>query len=151
LDEQLLQRFDHTAALISQLRTIRKNQNIAFKEPLQLLETAVDEISLRSIVQKLVNVSTWEQTNTAPEKALSFRVNTHEYFVPVAASNIAEERSKMEAELAYQQGFLKSVTKKLSNDRFVSNAPEHVVALERQKAVDAEEKITALKSRLASL
>jgi len=151
LNEQLLQRFDHTAALISQLRTIRKNQNIAFKEPLQLLETAVDEISLRSIVQKLVNVSTWEQTNTAPEKALSFRVNTHEYFVPVAASNIAEERSKMEAELAYQQGFLKSVTKKLSNERFVSNAPEHVVALERQKAVDAEEKITALKSRLASL
>ena len=151
LDEQLLQRFDHTAALISQLRTIRKNQNIAFKEPLQLLETAVDEISLRSIVQKLVNVSTWEQTNTAPEKALSFRVNTHEYFVPVAASNIAEERSKMEAELAYQQGFLKSVKKKLSNDRFVSNAPQHVVALERQKAVDAEEKITALKSRLASL
>jgi len=151
LNEQLLQRFDHTAALISQLRTIRKNQNIAFKEPLQLLETAVDEISLRSIVQKLVNVSTWEQTNTAPEKALSFRVNTHEYFVPVAASNIAEERSKMEAELAYQQGFLKSVTKKLSNERFVSNAPEHVVALERQKAVDAEEKITALKSRLASI
>ena len=151
LDEQLLQRFDHTAALISQLRTIRKNQNIAFKDPLQLLETAVDEISLRSIVQKLANVSTWEQTNTAPEKALSFRVDTLEYFVPVAASNIAEERSKMEAELAYQQGFLKSVTKKLSNDRFVSNAPEHVVALERQKAVDAEEKITALKSRLASL
>jgi len=151
MDNYLLQRFDHTAELISQLRTIRKNQNIAFKESIQLMEATVDEISLRPIVQKLVNVSSWEYTTTAPEQVLSFRVNAHEYFVPVAASNLEEERSKMEEELAYQEGFLKSVEKKLSNERFVANAPEQVVALERKKAADAEEKIAALKSRLTSL
>ena len=151
VDDNLLQQFDHTAELISQLRNIRKNQNIAFKEALQLIETATDEISLRPIVQKLVNVSTWEQTKNAPEQALSFRVNTHEYFVPVAASNLEEERNKMEEELAYQEGFLKSVEKKLSNERFVANAPEQVVAMERKKAADAQEKIAALKSRLTSL
>ncbi|MGB0443476.1 MAG: valine--tRNA ligase [Flavobacteriaceae bacterium] len=150
VDDNLLQQFDHTTELISQLRTIRKNQNIAFKEPLHLIETATDEISLRPIVQKLVNVSTWEQTKNAPEQALSFRVNTHEYFVPVAASNLEEERNKME-ELAYQEGFLKSVEKKLSNERFVANAPEQVVAMERKKAADAQEKIAALKLRLTSL
>ncbi|MGB0357676.1 MAG: valine--tRNA ligase [Flavobacteriaceae bacterium] len=151
VDDNLLQQFDHTTELISQLRTIRKNQNIAFKEPLHLIETATDEISLRPIVQKLVNVSTWEQTKNAPEQALSFRVNAQEYFVPVAASNLEEERSKIEEELAYQEGFLKSVEKKLSNERFVANAPEQVVAMERKKAADAQEKIAALKSRLTSL
>lgn len=151
VDDSLLQQFDYTTELISQLRTIRKNQNIAFKEPLHLIETATDEISLRPIVQKLVNVSTWEQTKNAPEQALSFRVNAHEYFVPVAASNLEEERSKIEEELAYQEGFLKSVEKKLSNERFVANAPEQVVAMERKKAADAQEKIAALKSRLTSL
>lgn len=151
VDDNLLQQFDHTTELISQLRTIRKNQNIAFKEPLHLIETATDEISLRPIVQKLVNVSSWEQTKNAPEQALSFRVNAQEYFVPVAASNLEEERSKIEEELAYQEGFLKSVEKKLSNERFVANAPEQVVAMERKKAADAQEKIAALKLRLTSL
>ncbi|MGB1080335.1 MAG: valine--tRNA ligase [Flavobacteriaceae bacterium] len=151
VDDNLLQQFDHTTELISQLRTIRKNQNIAFKEPLHLIETATDEISLRPIVQKLVNVSTWEQTKNAPEQALSFRVNAQEYFVPVVASNLEEERSKIEEELAYQEGFLKSVEKKLSNERFVANAPEQVVAMERKKAADAQEKIAALKLRLTSL
>ena len=151
IDSDILQQFDYTAELISQLRTIRKNQNIAFKEPLEVIETSKDEISLRPIVTKLVNVSTWEQIATAPEQALSFRVNAHEYFVPVAASNLEEERSKIEEELGYQEGFLKSVQKKLSNERFVANAPAQVVDLERKKAAGAEEKIAALKSRLDSL
>ena len=151
IDTDLLQQFNHTTELISQLRTIRKKQNIAFKQPLQLVETSKDKVSLRPIVQKLVNVSSWQQVTSAPEQALSFRVNTHEYFVPVAASNLEDERRKMEEELSYQEGFLKSVQKKLSNERFVANAPDQVVAVERKKAADAEEKITALKSRLDSL
>ena len=151
IDTDILQQFDHTSELISQLRTIRKKQNIAFKQPLQVTETSKDQISLRPIVVKLVNVSAWEQVATAPEQALSFRVNAHEYFVPVAASNLEEERSKIEEELGYQEGFLKSVQKKLSNERFVANAPAQVVDLERKKAAEAEEKITALKSRLDSL
>ena len=151
IDANVLRQFDHTAELISQLRTIRKKQNIAFKEPLQVIEISKDEISLRPIVLKLVNVSTWEQLLSAPEQTLSFRVNAHEYFVPVAVSNLEAERTKIEEELTYQEGILKAVQKKLSNERFVANAPSQVVDLERKKAAEAEEKITALKSRLNSL
>jgi valyl-tRNA synthetase len=99
----------------------------------------------------LVNVQTWSKVAQAPDQAISFRVNAHEYFVPVSASNIEEERKKMEEELTYQVGFLRSVEKKLSNERFVSNAPEQVVAIERKKAADAQTKITALKARLSAL
>lgn len=151
VNAEILSHFDHTAELIAQLRSIRKNQNISFKESIALVETKKDTISLRTIVTKLVNVSTWEQEANPPEQALSFRVNTHEYFVPVATSNLEDEREKMEEELSYQEGFLKSVEKKLSNERFVANAPQQVVDLERKKAADAQEKITALKARLTSL
>jgi len=151
VNKDILARFDHTAELIAQLRTLRKNQNIAFKDAIDLIETKNDEISLRPIVTKLANIAAWTQEATPPEQALSFRVNALEYFVPVAATNLEDERQKMEEELAYQQGFLKSVEKKLSNERFVSNAPQQVVALERKKAADAQEKIEALKTRLGSL
>ena len=99
----------------------------------------------------MVNIQTWDKVAKAPEQAISFRVNAFEYFVPVAASNIEEERKKMEEELTYQEGFLRSVEKKLSNERFVSNAPEQVVAIERKKAEDAQTKIVALKARLSAL
>lgn len=151
IDENILSNFDHTAELIAQLRTIRKTQNISFKEPILLHQTTNDVISLKPLVVKLVNVSSWEQVDKAPEQALSFRVNTQEYFVPVAASNIDEELLKMEEELAYQTGFLKSVEKKLSNERFVSNAPDQVVAVERKKAEDARIKMAALKERINSI
>jgi valyl-tRNA synthetase len=151
IDTAILKQFEHTASLIAQLRTVRKEQNISFKEPLDLVETNQDNISLRPIVEKLVNVQTWSKVAQAPDQAISFRVNAHEYFVPVSASNIEEERKKMEEELTYQVGFLRSVEKKLSNERFVSNAPEQVVAIERKKAADAQTKITALKARLSAL
>ena len=151
IDQKILSNFDHTSELIAQLRTIRKTQNISFKEPISLHQTSKDMISLKPLVVKLVNVSSWEQVDKAPEQAISFRINTQEYFVPVAASNIEEERLKMEDELTYQIGFLKSVEKKLSNERFVSNAPDQVVAIERKKAEDARSKITALQARLDSI
>lgn len=151
VNEDILSRFDHTAELIAQLRTLRKNQNLSFKESIAIVEVKNDAISLRPIVTKLANVASWKLTDISPEQALSFRVNAHEYFVPVAASNLEEERQKMEEELAYQEGFLKAVEKKLSNERFVSNAPQQVVDLERKKAADAQEKIDALKARLATL
>ena len=151
IDTAILNQFNHTAALITQLRTVRKDQNISFKEPLDLLETIQDNISLRPIVEKLINISNWTKAALTPKQAISFRVNAHEYFVPVASSNIEEERKKMEEELKYQEGFLSSVEKKLSNERFVSNAPEKVVEIERKKAKDAQTKIAALKSRLSTL
>ena len=151
IDTFILNQFEHTATLVAQLRTVRKEQNISFKVPLDLVETSQDNISLRPIVEKLVNIQSWIKEEQAPDQAISFRVNAHEYFVPVGASNIEEERKKMEEELAYQEGFLSSVEKKLSNERFVSNAPEQVVAIERKKAADAQTKITALKARLSAL
>ncbi|MFL2575605.1 MAG: hypothetical protein ACJ0QD_00305 [Flavobacteriaceae bacterium] len=99
----------------------------------------------------MVNIQTWDTSAKAPEQAISFRVNANEYFVPVTASNIEEERIKMEEELTYQEGFLRSVEKKLTNESFVSNAPEQVVAIERKKAEDAQTKIAALKARLSAL
>jgi valyl-tRNA synthetase len=151
IDTDILNQFEHTATLVAQLRTVRKEQNISFKVPLDLVETSQDNISLRPIVEKLVNIQSWTKEEQAPDQAISFRVNAREYFVPVGASNIEEERKKMEEELAYQEGFLSSVEKKLSNERFVSNAPEQVVAIERKKAADAQTKITALKARLSAL
>ena len=151
IDTIILNQFEHTATLVAQLRTVRKDQNISFKEPLDLVETSQDNISLRPIVEKLVNIQSWNKEEQAPDQAISFRVNAREYFVPVGASNIEEERKKIEEELAYQEGFLSSVEKKLSNERFVSNAPEQVVAIERKKAADAQTKITALKARLSAL
>lgn len=151
IDTVILNQFEHTATLVAQLRTVRKEQNISFKVPLDLVEISQDNISLRPIVEKLVNIQSWIKEEQAPDQAISFRVNAHEYFVPVGASNIEEERKKMEEELAYQEGFLSSVEKKLSNERFVSNAPEQVVAIERKKAADAQTKITALKARLSAL
>jgi valyl-tRNA synthetase len=150
VNNDILSHFDHTAELIAQLRTLRKNQNLSFKKPITIVEVKNDAFSLRPIVTKLANVASWILKDTSPEQALSFRVNAHEYFVPVAASNQEEERQKMEEELAYQEGFLKAVEKKLSNERFVSNAPQQVVDLERKKAADAQEKIDALKARLSS-
>lgn len=151
IDTVILNQFEHTATLVAQLRTVRKEQNISFKVPLDLVETSQDNISLRPIVEKLVNIQSWTKEEQAPDQAISFRVNAREYFVPVGASNIEEERKKMKEELAYQEGFLSSVEKKLSNERFVSNAPEQVVAIERKKAADAQTKITALKARLSAL
>ena len=151
IDTAILNQFNHTAALITRLRTVRKDQNISFKEPIDLVETIQDNISLRPIVEKLINISNWTKAEHTPEQAISFRVNAHEYFVPVTSSNIEEERKKMEEELKYQEGFLSSVEKKLSNERFVSNAPEKVVEIERKKAKDAQTKIAVLKSRLSTL
>ncbi len=151
IDTAILNQFNHTAALITRLRTVRKDQNISFKEPIDLVETIQDNISLRPIVEKLINISNWTKAEHTPEQAISFRVNAHEYFVPVASSNIEQERKKMEEELKYQEGFLSSVEKKLSNERFVSNAPEKVVEIERKKAKDAQTKIAVLKSRLSTL
>jgi valyl-tRNA synthetase len=148
-DQQLLTNFDHTAELIAQLRTLRKNQNLSFKDGIDILQTTKDEVSLKPLVVKLANVQSWEVVDSTPQQALSFRVHKQEYFVPVAASNLEQERAKMEEELTYQEGFLKSVEKKLANERFVANAPKQVVALEQKKAEDARVKIAALKKRLA--
>jgi valyl-tRNA synthetase len=92
------------------------------------------------------------EVSNAPSGALSFRVKSNEYFVPLTGTiDVEAEIAKIEAELNYTRGFLASVQKKLANERFVAGAPEQVVALERKKAADAEATIETLEKSLANL
>ena len=104
------------------------------------------------MVIKLGNLENIEYISEALDGAMTFRVKSNEYFVPIkGAVNLEEEIAKLNEELTYTEGFLKSVQKKLANERFVNNAPEQVVAIERKKEADALAKIETLKASLASL
>ena len=154
INETLISEFDFVKEVISGIRTIRKEKNIAFKDKIaccainnEKVNTTFDEV-----IAKLGNLEAIEYTNKAIEGALTFRVKSNEYFVPIAgAINVEEETKKLEEELKYTEGFLKSVQGKLSNERFVNNAPEQVVASEKKKEADALAKIETLKASLASL
>ena len=152
--EELISGFDFAAEVIAGIRTIRKQKNIPMKEYLELLVLNDGDISKNwdVIIQKLTNVSEITYVNKAVDGALSFRVKSNEYFIPISgAIDIEAEIKKIQEELKYTKGFLMSVQKKLSNERFVSNAPEQVIAIERQKQADAEAKIETLEKSLASL
>jgi valyl-tRNA synthetase len=154
VNKELLDHFTYSAEVISGIRTIRKEKNIPLKEglELQVLDEADVPESWYAIIQKLANIKTITHIQEAPEGALSFRVRSNEYFVPILGTiDIKAEIKKIQEELNYTRGFLQSVQKKLSNDRFVNNAPEQVVAIEKKKAADAEEKILTLEKSLASL
>jgi valyl-tRNA synthetase len=104
------------------------------------------------VIKKLGNISELKYINEALEGALTFRVKSNEYFIPIAgAIDIQEEVAKLTEELKYTEGFLKSVQGKLKNERFVNNAPAKVIEIERKKEADALAKIETLKSSLASL
>jgi valyl-tRNA synthetase len=153
-DMDVLKAFDYTTEVISGIRTIRKEKNIPLKEALELQVLNVQEapVDWNAIITKLGNIKSIDPVTAAPDGALSFRVKSDEYFVPVTgAIDIEAEIVKIKEELHYTRGFLQSVQKKLSNERFVSNAPEQVVAIEKKKALDAEEKIATLEKSLAGL
>jgi len=104
------------------------------------------------VIAKLTNISIISYVGTAVEGALAFRVNSNEYFIPmVGAIDIKAEIDKLQEELTYIKGFLLSVRKKLSNERFVNNAPAQVLEVERKKEADAMAKIEILEKSLASL
>ncbi|KOS04713.1 valyl-tRNA synthetase [Flavobacterium akiainvivens] len=153
-DASILEGFDFATEVIAGIRTIRKDKNIPFKDAIELKvvdsENASDNFD--SIITKLTNVSGIEYVTEKVGGALTFRVKSNEYFVPVTGSvNIEEEIAKLEEELKYNQGFLKSVQSKLNNEKFMAGAPEKVVANERQKEADALAKIATLEQSLASL
>ena len=153
-DEAMLEDFELATQVITGVRAIRKEKNISFKDPLELYVLNTENFSPRfnEIIQKLGNLSTFETTDASVAGALSFRVKANEYFIPLTgAIDLEAEIAKIQEELKYTKGFMNSVSKKLANERFVSNAPESVVATERQKQADAQAKIDALEKRLASL
>jgi valyl-tRNA synthetase len=150
----LLKDFDRVKEVVSAVRNLRKEKNISFKESLELfvLENEVLDVSFDGVIEKLVNVSGIERVTEKVDKALSFRVGANEFFIPfLEAIDVNAERNKLERELEYNRGFLASVRKKLSNERFVSNAPEKVIENERKKEADALAKIEVIEQSLRSL
>ena len=153
-DENLLKEFEFVKEIIVGIRNIRKQNNIAFKDSLELKVKKNDRYpaAFASIVEKMGNISATETVTEAVKGAWSFIVDTVEYFIPGTGNvDTAEVKAKLEEELKYTRGFLKSVMAKLSNERFVSGAPEQVVANERKKQADAEAKIAAIEAQLAEL
>jgi valyl-tRNA synthetase len=153
-DEKLLKDFDFASEVISGVRTIRKQKNISFKDTITLsvINNENEASAFNSVICKLGNISEMNAITQAIDGALTFRVKANEYFVPiVGAINIEEEVAKLTEELKYTQGFLKSVQGKLKNERFVNNAPDQVIAIERQKEADAIAKIETIKTSLKSL
>lgn len=154
VDIGLIQGFDFVAEVISGIRTIRKEKNIPMKEALELSVLNKEKVSKAwdPIISKLANVSAIIAVNEAVDGALSFRIKSNEYFIPInGVVDVESEILKIQEELNYTKGFLRSVQKKLGNERFVNNAPEQVVAMEKKKAADAEAKIETLEKSLASL
>ena len=152
--EGLLARFELVCEVISAVRNIRNQKQLAQKETLTLKVIADDNFpeEYSPVIMKMANLSSIEKVEEKDPTDVAFIVKTTQYFVPMAGKiDIEAERQKLEQDLKYQEGFLQSVMKKLSNERFVNSAPEKVVANERAKQADAEAKIAAIKEQLAAL
>ncbi len=154
VNQNLISGFEFAADVISGVRTVRKNKNIPLKEDLEL--SVLNEEGFSSmwdlVIGKLTNISAIYYVTKPVEGAMTFRVKSNEYFIPITGTiDVEAEIQKIKEELQYTKGFLVSVQKKLGNERFVSNAPEQVIAIERKKQADAEAKIETLEKSLASL
>ena len=152
-DKRLSSDIELVKQIVSGVRTVRNQKNIAPKEQLVLHAIGHNRFAAYDgIVIKMANLSSIEIVSEKAADTAQFMVGTDEYAVPVGnLIDIEAEIKRQEAQLAHLEGFLASIKKKLSNDRFVANAPEAVVALERKKQSDSEEKITALKQSLSEL
>ncbi len=153
-NETILEQFEFAKEIISGIRTIRKEKNIAFKETISLSVINNEHFGTEwdSTITKLGNISSINYIETAIEGAISFRVKANEYFVPILDKiNVEEEIKKLEQELTHIEGFLKSVRSKLSNEKFVTSAPTQVVENERKKETDALAKIAMLQKSIENL
>ena len=155
-DQHMLDEFDTAKEVIAGVRNIRNTRNLSPKEALEVSFIASDDRyrfdHFYGIVRKLANVSAINEVKEKPSGALSFMVGTMECFVPMPENvNKDEELKKLQEELKYAEGFLNSVLKKLSNEKFVNGAPAAVIEKERNKQRDAETKIAALKTQIANL
>jgi valyl-tRNA synthetase len=152
-DEALATQIEQVKQIVSGVRMVRSSKNIAPKEPLELQVVGQNAYeAFNTVITKMANLSAISVVTEKDATAQSFMVGTDEFAVPVGDMiDVEAEIAKMEAQLQHLEGFLAGVKKKLSNERFVANAPEAVVALERKKQSDSEEKIAALKENIAAL
>lgn len=153
-NNDLLNNFEIVKNVIVGIRNIRKQNNIPFKDPLELKIKQNERYpaAFESVICKMGNISTVETIAESLKSAWAFITDTVEYFIPATGQVDKEEvKAKLQEELHYTQGFLRSVVSKLGNEKFVSGAPEQVVANERKKQADAEAKIKAIQEQLAEL
>ena len=153
-NENLLSDFEITIEVISGIRSIRKDKNIAFKDAidLKILNNDKNSTYFDCIIAKLVNIATLDYVAKKVEDSLTFRIKSNEYFIPVAGNiDVQAEIQKLNNELIYVKGFLKSVELKLSNEKFVAGAPEKVLEMERKKQADAIAKIITIEQSLSGL
>ncbi|WP_054851835.1 valine--tRNA ligase [Olleya sp. ITB9] len=152
--KEIVSQFEFASEVISGIRTVRKEKNIAFKDAIgfSVINNENSNTDFDAVIAKLGNLESIDYVSEAVEGALTFRVKSNEYFIPMeGAIDVEAEIKKLTEELNYTEGFLKSVQKKLSNERFVAGAPEQVVAAEKKKEADALAKIETLKSSLSNL
>ena len=152
-NEEIVKSFEAVKEVIGGIRTIRLQKNIAQKEALSLQVVGESPVAtFNAVISKLCNLTSIESVENKAEGSASFMVGTTEYAVPLGnLINVEEELKKLEADLKYNEGFLQSVLKKLSNEKFVSKAPANVIEMERKKQADAESKIASLKESIAAL
>ncbi|MFN3754906.1 valine--tRNA ligase [Flavobacterium sp.] len=153
-NEKLIADFDFAAEVIAGVRTIRKEKNIAMKDAVDLKVVNNEKAStyFDAVITKLGNITSLEYITDKIDGALTYRIKSNEYFIPVSGNiDIAAEIAKLTEELKYTQGFLRSVQSKLANEKFVSGAPAQVIDNERKKEADALAKIATIEQSLASL
>jgi valyl-tRNA synthetase len=152
-DADMLNRFNRVRDIISAVRTVKKEKNISNKETLVLCAapgSTGEEFD--SVIKRMCNLSEIRNVKGKVKGAASFRIHTSEFFIPLDEGvDHEEEIRKLREELSYTEGFLASVLAKLSNKKFVANAPEKVISLERKKEADARSKIATLKESISHL
>jgi valyl-tRNA synthetase len=155
-DHDLIGKFAFAEDVITQIRTVRKEKNIPFKDPIRLFikknYNEKPDTALDGVVSKLCNIGELGYTEEKMPDSISFIIRNTEFYIPITQNiDIPAEIAKLEEELNYTKGFLKSVDAKLRNEKFVNSAPEKVVAAERKKKSDAEERIHVLEEQLRGM
>ena len=153
VDEAFVQQFEVVKEVISNVRSIRLQKNIAQKEPLELQVVGENPVAaFDAVIIKMCNLSAVTAVEAKADGAAAFMVGTTEFAVPLGNMiDVEAEIARMEAELKHKEGFLQGVLKKLSNEKFVNNAPAAVIEMERKKQADAESIINSLKESIAAL
>lgn len=153
IDTDLINNFETVTEVISAVRNIRKEKNIPFKEALPLFIKIKEpkKKPFDGVIAKLSGLNEIIYTEEKVENAFSFRVKANEYFVPLSGKiDILSETKKLKEELEYTKGFLESVMKKLSNEKFVANAKPEIIEIEKKKQAEAKAKIKVIEEQLLS-
>ena len=153
VDEDIIREFEVVKEVISNIRSIRLQKNIAQKEPLELQVVGENPVAaFDAVIIKMCNLSAVTAVEVKADGAAAFMVGTTEFAVPLGNMiDVEAEIARMEAELKHKEGFLQGVLKKLSNEKFVNNAPAAVIEMERKKQADAESIISSLRESIAAL